>query len=409
MPAVFSIRHGIWVALGVSRRRRSGRDIEEHELSGFKFLKPVERLLSALRDESNPNRNLHFDHYVVLLLFFYCNPILDSLRGLQKATEFPRVRKKLGIPRSSLGSLSAAQRVFDPEALSGVLAELLARLPATKGDHRLAALKQVVTVADGTLLKAMPDVVWALWVDNDRRAVKAHVQFEVLKDAPAKVEVTEGNGSERDVLARNLESNRLYVMDSGYAAYALFQQILDAGSSFVCRLPGGWTPVVLQERPLTEADREQRVIRDCEVQLGTSQLSKKLKRTVRLVEIQKVEEPSKRMRKEREVRETIVLVTDRLDLPAETIALLYSERWKIELFFRWLKCVIGCKDLLAESRTGVALQLYSALICCLLISLWTGKKPTKRTYEALCFYLSGLADEKDVLEHVARLKPHSAE
>ena len=112
------------------------------------------------------------------------------------------------------------------------------------------------------------------------------------------------------------------------------------------------------------------------------------------------------MRSERSVRETITIVTDRLDLPADLIALLYAARWKIEIFFRWLKCTLGCKHLVAESKNGVALQTYAALIACLLVSLWTGKKPTKRIYEAICFYLQGLADEEEVLDEVRRLKPH---
>lgn len=128
---------------------------------------------------------------------------------------------------------------------------------------------------------------------------------------------------------------------------------------------------------------------------------------MRIVEIEKVDEPSKRMRSERPVRETIVLVTDRLDIPADLVAILYSARWKIEIFFRWLKCTLGCKKLLAESQSGAALQLYSALIACMLISLWLGKKPTKRTYEAICFYLLGMADVEDVLAGVRRLKPHN--
>ena len=51
--------------------------------------------------------------------------------------------------------------------------------------------------------------------------------------------------------------------------------------------------------------------------------------------------------------------------------------------------------------------LLAALIACMLISLWLGKKPTKRTYEAICFYLLGMADVEDVLAGARRLKPHS--
>lgn len=375
-------------------------------MEGFKLLEPVSELLAALRDESNSNRDLHFDHYVTLFLFYFFNPVLTSLRGLQAATEFPKVRRKLGIPRTSLGSLSAAQHVFDHEQLGAVTAELLQHLPADKGDTRLRNLKKVVTAVDGSLFKALPRVAWALWLNDGKRAVKAHVQFEVLKGAPSRLDVTAGKGSEKAVFERALESNRLYVVDSAYAKFGLFQAVIDAQSNFVCRLPTGWNHEVIEERPLTDADREARVLRDVVVKLGSSDASKLLKQNLRLIEIEKIDEPSKRMRQERSVRETIVLVTDRLDLSADLVALLYSYRWKIEIFFRWLKCTLGCKALLAESKAGVRLQLYSALIACLLISLWLGNKPTKRTFEAICFYLQGMADVEDVLASVRGLKPH---
>lgn len=379
----------------------------ERDLGGFELLKPLRELLLALRDESDPKRKLHYDDFVALLLLYFFNPTLTSLRGLQAASGFPSVRRKLGVPRASLGSLSAAQHVFDFNDLCEAFRQLLDSIPADKGNPRLAELKQIVTVADGTLLKALPRVAWALWLNDGQRAAKAHLQFEVLKGAPSRVDVTSANTSERDVFRASLESGRLYVLDSGYAAFALFQAVIDKGSSFVGRLPTGWNHEVLEERPLTEADREARVVRDVIVQLGSSKASSALKRPVRIVEIEKVDEPSKRMRAERAVRETLVLVTDRLDLSADLIAQIYSARWQIEIFFRWLKCTLGCKHLVAESANGVALQLYTALIACLLISLWTGKKPTKRVFEAICLYFQGWADLDDVMDTVRRLAPHA--
>ncbi len=388
---------------------RRKKKLDPRDLEGFKLVEPMGDLLAALRDEGNPNRDLHFDHYVTLLLFYFFNPVLTSLRGLQAATEFPKVRKKLGIPRASLGSLSAAQHVFDPGQLGEILTELLQHLPANKGDLRLRALKEVVTVADGSLFKALPRVAWALWLNDGTRAAKAHVQFEVLKGAPSRLDVTAANGSERDVFVKALEPGRLYVTDSGYAKFGLFQAVIDAKSNFVCRLPSSWVYEVLEERALTDDDREARVIRDVVVRLGNrTGPSKELKQNVRIIEIEKVEEPSKRMRGERPARETIVLVTDRLDISADLVAILYSARWKIEIFFRWLKCTLGCKKLLAESESGVALQLYSALIASLLISLWIGKKPTRRTFEAICMYFMGMADVEDVMVGVRRLRPHEA-
>jgi IS4 transposase len=98
-----------------------------------------------------------------------------------------------------------------------------------------------------------------------------------------------------------------------------------------------------------------------------------------------------------------VLVTNRLDLAAELVALAFRYRWSVELFFRWLKCILGCRHLLSQGENGVSIQVYMAMIASLLISLWVGRPPTKRTYEMLCFYLSGWAREAEVVAHIHQL------
>ena len=102
------------------------------------------------------------------------------------------------------------------------------------------------------------------------------------------------------------------------------------------------------------------------------------------------------------------LVTDRLDLEADLVALAYKYRWTVELFFRWLKCVLGCRHLVAESPNGVLLQMYAAFIVCLLIQLRTGRQPTKRTFEAVQFYLLGWVSDEELDRHLASLPklPH---
>ena len=98
------------------------------------------------------------------------------------------------------------------------------------------------------------------------------------------------------------------------------------------------------------------------------------------------------------------LITDRLDLDAELVALAYRYRWTVELFFRWLKCVLGARHLVATNRNGVMLQMYAALIVSLLIVLRTGRKPTKRTFEMIQFYLLGWVSDAEFNAHLARLK-----
>jgi len=81
---------------------------------------------------------------------------------------------------------------------------------------------------------------------------------------------------------------------------------------------------------------------------------------------------------------------------AELIGLIYRKRWQIELFFKWIKCILGCRHWLAESPRGVALQVYLALIAALLLQNRTGRRPGKRAMEMIRFYLVGYADLDEV-------------
>ena len=94
-----------------------------------------------------------------------------------------------------------------------------------------------------------------------------------------------------------------------------------------------------------------------------------------------------------------------LDVPAEVIADIYQHRWTIELFFRFFKHVLGCRHLLSTDPVGIQIQAYCAIIACLLINLWTGGKPTLRSYEMICLYLQGWAELDEVMEHLAKLHP----
>jgi hypothetical protein len=57
---------------------------------------------------------------------------------------------------------------------------------------------------------------------------------------------------------------------------------------------------------------------------------------------------------------------------------------------------------------GIEIQTYCAIIACMLISLWTGRKPTLRTYEMICDYFTGMVEEDELLAHLAKLQPHTA-
>ena len=389
-------------------------EIQAHEVQGLKYFKALSGLLERLhevgcwRDRAG-NRLLHMDQYVCLLLLYMFNPICTSLRSLQQASELKKVQKKLGVPRASLGSLSEAATVFDSGSMRKVLEELGAHLQPLAVADKLTDLPGILTAVDGTVVQALPRIAWALWKDDRHRAIKNHVQFEILKGVPVQATVTEANASERDVLEMQLQAGRIYVIDRGYAKYRLLQRILDEDSSFVCRLPDNYVSQEVETRPLTAEAQAAGVLQDRVVRLGCKPRKEDLAGPVRVVEVA-CQPHVKRMHTGRggpEQSDRIVIVTNLLDVPADVIALIYRYRWTIEIFFRFYKHILGCRHLLSHSRNGIELQTYAAILACMLISLWTGRKPTLRTFEMLCWYFTGMASSGELLAHIQRLQKTS--
>jgi len=385
--------------------------IKEHELQGFKYVKAISKMLESLADvgcgrDRAGNRILHMDQYISLLLLYMFNPICTSLRSLQQASELKKVQSKLAVPRASLGSLSEASTVFDSHRMLQIIEQLGRQLKPIAHHQKLKDLPGILTAVDGTLLKCLPKIAWALWIDDKHKAVKNHVHFEILKGVPVKATITDGNANEKDVLSETLEAGRIYVLDRGYAKYGLLQKILDNHSSFVCRICDNYVCQVIEERPITADGRAVGVLRDRIVQLGGKGKSGEIASAVRVVEV-KCRPHVKRMHTGRggpEQSKTLAIATDLLDVEADVIAMIFGHRWTIEIFFRFYKHILGCRHLLSYNHNGIELQTYSAILACMLISLWTGRKPTLRTYEMLCWYFTGMADEEELLSHIQRLQ-----
>lgn len=382
--------------------------IKESQLQGFKYVKALSGLLERLQDagcqrDRAGNRILHMDQYVSLLLLYMFNPICTSLRALQQASELQKVQRILGCARASLGSLSESARVFDSDLLKNVIEELSDQLPAVSKIPGFDEKKGILTAVDGTLVEAVANMAWATW-RSDRNGIKIHTQFEILKGVPVDMEVTDANANEKSVLSEKLQPGRIYVTDRGYAKYRLLQDILNVKSSFVCRIRDNAVFQEIQNNPLSEKVHSQDILFDKVVTLG-GETADTLLTPVRLIAV-KCNPNTKRYHTVRggpPQGDQLWIVTNRLDLEAETIATIYQRRWTIEIFFRFFKHVLGCRHLLSHCENGIELQVYAAIIACMLISLWTGRRPTLRTYEMICWYFSGMASEEEVLAHIGRL------
>ena len=385
--------------------------IREQQLVGFKYFHKILRMLDRLHDtgcarDRAHNRQLHFDQYIALVLLYFFNPIVTSLRGMQQASELKKVQRKLGVPRASLGSLSEAVRVFDSELLVGLIGQLTEQLKPMRHDSRLDDVQGILTLVDGSALAALPRLTKAMWSNSSGKGLKLHTHFELLKNVPIRMDLTDGGGDERRQLKQTLLPDRVYVMDRGYASFDLFKAIESANSSFVCRMRDNSVYDVIEKRTLSDADRDANIVSDQLVSMNEG------KTIIRLIRIKCTphQKPYKIGRPPDlgpQQGDHLLIATNLTDasLNADLVGLIYAKRWSIEIFFRFFKHVLGCRHLISHNANGIEIQTYCAIIACLLIALWTGCKPTLRTYEMICFYFTGLADEDELTTHLARLAP----
>ncbi len=253
--------------------------VTPQDIRGIKQLSQVALLLRHLHEvgcerDTAGNRELHYDDYVLLMLLAMFNPLLDSLRSLQHASGFDNVRRKLGITRRfSLGSFSESCRVFEPQLLDEVIAQLWTQLPAHHRPELFKNLPGQVTLVDGTVIRTLRSVAGAMWLEN-KAGWRLHLQFDVDRHVPSSVEITApkntGKSDERNVLRKKLKAGHVYVMDRWYSMFGLFNAIHKVGSNYVCRIRDHSVYEVLEKRPLSAQATAAGVLSDEVVNLGAS-------------------------------------------------------------------------------------------------------------------------------------------
>jgi Transposase DDE domain len=402
--------------------KREPKPLKPRDIQGLKYVERLLPLLDQLHDvgcqrDTAGNRNLHFDQYCLFVLLLLFNPILRSLRALQQASTLQNVQRKLGCARASLGSMSEAVEVFDPERLCGIIASLAAEVKPVR-DVRRGHFAPTLTAVDGSVVKTLKSIAEAVFM-NDKNGGshsgwRLHTHFDIDRHVPTRMEVTPGSNSghndEKNRLRKALQPDHCYVMDRWYAQFTLWNDIVAVGSSYVCRIRDNSNlDAVIEERPVSATAAAAGVLRDVVVNLGAGRKSDgRPNHQVRVIMV-KTEPHTKRGGRKGGTAGppsdgVLRIATNLLDVPAEVIADIYRHRWTIELFFCFFKHVLGCRHLLSTHRKGIEIQSYCAIIACLLISLWTERKPTLRTYEMICLYLAGWATLEELTEHINKLK-----
>jgi len=384
----------------VASKKSAPDRLTDRDLSRWRLVEDFKERLQAAAAKtplaatwSHPERRLAYTDYLSLFLLGLLNPVVRTMRGLCAASQLERVQAEVCSRTVSLGSFSEAQAVLDPALLAEVFGQLSRAVCG--GPDADAAPQRRWLIQDGSLFAALPRMYWALWrrQGQAQSQVRLHLSLDLAQAAPARAVITPGKVCERAAWRTQCQRGDGFIGDRYYGEdYGLFGELDEAGVVFVLRLRDQAVINVLEELPLNEADRAAKVTRSAWVTLGCKAEQQSIRLRVVWVQTDK---------------ELLRLVTNLgpAELSAGEVALLYKERWQIELFFRWVKCILGCRHWLAESPQGVALQLYLALIAALLLQLYTGRPPTKRMMELIQFYLLGVASLDELCAGLERLAP----
>ena len=355
-------------------------------------------LLKAVQEKElhpgfrDPERLLKHADYLALFLFGLFNPVLKTMRSLCAASQLKRVQEEVCQRPVSLGTFSEAQHLVDPAHLERVFKELCQQLPRSASGAPALTWEQWFA-RDSSVFAALPRMTWALYGGGHEgapnRAVRLHLNFNVLEDQPALADVTIGRVCERKSWADQWERGAGYVGDRYFSKnYQLFGKLSEKGCAYVLRLAEEATITVLEALEVSPADRQEGVVRQAWCQLGKGEFASV---RVRVVWIEGQQS-------------ALMLVTNLSPqaLPAEMVSMLYRRRWQIECFFKWIKCLLKCRHWMAESQAGVSLQLYLALIAAVLLQLCLGRRPNKRMFELIQLYQMGYATTQEVIAGLKR-------
>jgi hypothetical protein len=395
--------------------------VRKEPLQKLKFVRQAGELFAVLRDvgcerDSAGNRKLLFDEYCSWILFYAMNPVLQSLQALQEASDLKSLQDSLGLRRFSLGSFSEAPAVFDADLLEPIAANLALQLQAKAVDPRLKELHFSVHLVDSTLLRTLPKLLKTFYHQRkdggQLHAWRVHMDLQLGLPAPEHFSVTGAHGRERQELARHLRGGCCYVTDRGYQDVSLYNRIAAAGSRYVCRVRENLQFTVLKEREISEEDRAAGVLADQIVQIAPGR-KEQPNHSVRLITLKEEVHP-KRIKRKKGIKKLssgkLLLLTNlkEEEATAAVVGLLFRYRWSIELFFRFLKQVLGLRHLISQRQEGLRILLYCMVICCVLLELWTGVRPNLATMRMLQWYLLGVASLEELQRFIARQQQKQA-
>jgi hypothetical protein len=217
-------------------------------------------------------------------------------------------------------------------------------------------VKETVYALDSTTIDlCLASFPWAVF-RRAKAAVKLHTLMDLRGSIPSFIHVSDGKM--HDVNALDLlipEAGSFYVMDRAYLSFERLCALHLAGAFFVTRAKSNTDMRRLYSAP---SDREAGIMCDQTVVFQGVRTGKDYPHKLRRIKLKDLVDGHH-----------LVFLTNNFKLPAATIAELYRNRWKVELFFKWIKQHLRIKKFYGLSENAVKCQIWIAVSVYLLVAI----------------------------------------
>lgn len=232
-------------------------------------------------------------------------------------------------------------------------------------------MKGNVYAVDSSTIDLCLEVFWWARFRKHKGAIKLHTQLDLKTNIPAFVHITDGSVHDVNFLdVMEVEAGSIYILDRGYADHERLYNIDCRQAYFVTRLKTNTNYRRLYSK---KVDKTTGLLCDQTIKLNNYYAIKKYPDKLRRVKY-----------RDDGTGITFEFLTNNFELPALQIALLYKQRWQIELFFKWIKQHLKIKSFWGNSENAVKIQIYTAIITYVTVAIMKQKlKITHSNYEIL--------------------------
>jgi hypothetical protein len=247
---------------------------------------------------------------------------------------------------------------------------------------------------DSTTIDLCLNLFWWASFRKTKGGIKVHTLYDVVTQIPTFLHITEARVNDMNAMDEiPYEPNAYYIFDRGYFDLARLFTINLIGSNFIIRERGQLQYEIIEGEDLLE--RSDNILYDQTIRLTGQQTRKKYPGLLRRVGYYSLEH-----------KRTFTYLTNNFGISAGYIALLYKNRWQVELFFKWIKQHLHIKSFWGVTENAVRIQIYSAITTyCLVAIIEHDLSLNRSTFDVLRILSMSLFDKTPIKDLFERPEP----